>query len=156
MNGAVPGWLFIQQATHSCFKTLFAKRGTMQRYHRGIQQYARHIGKSEGHMASPVDVNWASASVSQLSNVYCSKTLLDNAVFGATILAGCGGGCMTCLVAAHFAASFHIVPLVVFSACCLANGSVSGQLLVQKVAHSRTQTIFAKRGTMQRYHCGIQ
>ena len=32
---------------------------------------------------------------------------------------------MTCLVAACFAASFHIVPFVVFSACHLANGSIT-------------------------------
>ena len=49
MNGAVPGRLFIQEATHSLLKTLFAKRGTTQRYHCGIQQYAGHTGKGKGH-----------------------------------------------------------------------------------------------------------
>ena len=36
-NGAVSGWLFIQKATNSCPKTLFTKRGIMQRYHCRIQ-----------------------------------------------------------------------------------------------------------------------
>ena len=33
------------------------------------------------------------------------------------------------------------------------NGAVSGRLLIQKAAHSHTQTIFEKRGITQRYHC---
>ena len=34
---------------------------------------------------------------------------------------------MTCLVAACFAASFHIVPVVAFSTCCLVNGSIPSE-----------------------------
>ena len=36
------------------------------------------------------------------------------------------------------------------------NGAVPGRLLTQKATYSHTKTIFAKRGTMQRYHCGIK
>ena len=46
---AVSGQLFVQKVTVSCLETPFAKRGTMQRYHYGIQQYARHTGESKGH-----------------------------------------------------------------------------------------------------------
>ena len=56
-----------------------------------------------------------STSTNQLSRVYYLNALLDDAVFGSTILAGCGGGHMTCLVAAHFAALFHVMPLIAFS-----------------------------------------
>ena len=76
-------------------------------------------------IASSMDFDWASTSVSQSSKAYCLNALLDNAVFGSTNLAGCGGGCMTCLIAAHFAASIHVMPFVVFSACCLVNGLVT-------------------------------
>ena len=34
---------------------------------------------------------------------------------------------MTCLVAAHFAASFHVIPLVVFSTHCLVNGLITSE-----------------------------
>ena len=34
--------------------------------------------------------------------------------------------------------------------------AVTGQLFVQKTAHSHAKTLFAKRGTTQRYHCRIQ
>ena len=47
--------------------------------------------------------------------MYCLNSPLDEAVFGSTALAGCGGGHMTCLVAACFAASFHVVLWIVFS-----------------------------------------
>ena len=72
-------------------------------------------------------MDWASASASQLSRVYCLNALLDDTVFGSTTLAGCGGGCMTCLAAAHFAAFFHIILFVVFSACHLANGLITSE-----------------------------
>ena len=49
MNGAVPRQLLVQKVTHSCLKTLFEKRGIVQRYHCGIQQYARHTGEGKGH-----------------------------------------------------------------------------------------------------------
>ena len=78
-------------------------------------------------MASSRGFDWASASASQLSRVYCSNALLDDAVFGSTTLARHGGGHMTCLAAARFAASFHIIPLVVFSTCHLANGSITSE-----------------------------
>ena len=59
---------------------------------------------------------------------YCLNVLLDKAVLGSTTLAGHGGGCMTCLVAACFSASFHIVLLVVFSTCCLENSSITSEI----------------------------
>ena len=34
---------------------------------------------------------------------------------------------MTCLSAAHFATSFHIAPVVAFSVCHLANGSITSE-----------------------------
>ena len=73
-------------------------------------------------MASSDCLGHASALTNRLSRVYCSNALLDDAVFGSTILARCGGGHMTCLVAACSAASFHTMPLIAFSDCCLANG----------------------------------
>ena len=35
---------------------------------------------------------------------------------------------MACLVAARFAASFHIIPLVVFSTCHLANSLITSEM----------------------------
>ena len=78
-------------------------------------------------MASSTGLDYASTSASWLSRVYCSNALLDDAVFGSTTLAGCGGGCMTCLSAAHFAASFHIMPVMAFSAHGLANSSITSE-----------------------------
>ena len=78
-------------------------------------------------MALSACLGCASMLTSQSSRVYCSNVLLDDAVFGSTILAGRGGGCMTCLVAAHFAASFHIMPLIAFSDHCLANGLITSE-----------------------------
>ena len=49
MNGAVSEQLLVQKATNSHPETLFAKRGTTQRYYCGIQQYVGHTGKGEGH-----------------------------------------------------------------------------------------------------------
>ena len=83
-------------------------------------------------MALPMEVGWASASVNWLSNVYCSNTLLDDAVFRATTLVGHGGACMTCLVAACVAALFHIIPFMVFSACCLANSWITSETHTQR------------------------
>ena len=60
-------------------------------------------------------------------NIYCLNELLDDTVFGSTTLAGCRGGHMTCLAAACFAASFHIIPVVAFSTCCLVNGSITSE-----------------------------
>ena len=78
-------------------------------------------------MASSDCLGCFSASTNQLSRVYCLNALLDDAVFGSTILARCGGGCMTCLVAACFAALFHIMPLIAFSDHCLANSSMTSE-----------------------------
>ena len=49
------------------------------------------------------------ASDNRLSSVYCLNVPGDGAVVNSTALTGCGGGCETCLVAAHLAASFHIL-----------------------------------------------
>ena len=68
-----------------------------------------------------------STLANRVSRVYCSNALLDDAGFSSTILAGCGGGHMTCLVAAHFAASFHIMPLIAFSDCHLAKGLMTSE-----------------------------
>ena len=68
-----------------------------------------------------------STSANQVSRVYCLNALLNDAVFGSTILARCGGGHMTCLVAARFAASFHIMPLIAFSNHHLANGLMTSE-----------------------------
>ena len=76
-------------------------------------------------IASSRDLDCASASASWASSVYWLNSPLDEAVFSSTALAGCGGGHVTCLVAAHFAASFHIRLWIMFSDCHLANGSMT-------------------------------
>ena len=43
---------------------------------------------------------------------------------------------MTCLAAAHFAASFHVLPEMAFSDCLLANGSITS------VMHSEVSPAF--------------
>ena len=78
----------------------------------------------------------ASASDSQVSRVYWLNSLLDGAVVSSTALAGCGGGHMTCFAAARFAASFHVALVVVFSDCCLENGSITS------VTHSEVRPAF--------------
>ena len=50
------------------------------------------------------------ASDNRLSSVYCLNFPDDRAVVDSTALTGHGEGCVTCLAAAHFAASFHILP----------------------------------------------
>ena len=64
--------------------------------------------------------------------------LLDNPVFGSTTLAGCGGGRMACLSAACFAALFHIMPVMVFSAHCLVDRAITSEI------HSDEASIFAE------------
>ena len=96
-------------------------------------------------MASSDCLGRTSASTNQLSRVYCSNALLEDAVFGSTILARCGGGRMTCLAAACFAASFHIVSLIAFFNCCLENGSMTSEIHsevrpVCSLSHWRTFT----------------
>ena len=78
-------------------------------------------------MASSAVLDHASMSASQLSRVYCSNAVLDDMVFSSTTLARHGGGRMTCLSAAHIAASFHIMPVMAFSAHCLANDSITSE-----------------------------
>ena len=63
------------------------------------------------------------ASDNQSSSVYCSNVPDDRAVVDSTALPGRGGGCVTCLAAACFAALFNILPEMVFSDHLLGNGS---------------------------------
>ena len=78
----------------------------------------------------------ASTSDSQVSRVYWSNLLLDEAVVGCTALVGCGGSCMTHFAAVCFAVSFHVILWVVFSNCHLANG------LMTSVMHSEVRPAF--------------
>ena len=71
------------------------------------------------------------ASDNQLSSVYCSKVPDDGAVVDSTALTGRGGGCVTCL-----AASFHILPVMVFSDRLLVNSSITS------VMHSEASPAF--------------
>ena len=68
------------------------------------------------------------ASDNQSSSVYCSNVPGDGAVVNSTALMGHGGGRETCLVAACLAASFHVLPDMAFSDCCLANGSITSAM----------------------------
>ena len=70
------------------------------------------------------------------SSVYCSNVPGNGAVVDSTALMGCGGGCMTCLTAARLAASFQILPDMVFSDHLLANGSITS------VMHSEVSPAF--------------
>ena len=70
-------------------------------------------------------------SDNQSSSVYCSNVLDDGAVVDSTALTGCGGGHVTCL-----AASFHILPEMVFSNCLLENSSITS------VTHSEVSPAF--------------
>ena len=76
------------------------------------------------------------ASDNRSSSVYCSNVPDDGAVVDSTALTGCGGGCVTCLRAACFAASFHILPEMAFSNRLLANGSITS------VTHSEVSLAF--------------
>ena len=78
-------------------------------------------------IASSRGLDCASTSVSQASRVYCLNSPISKAVFGSTTLAGHGGGCMTCLVAARFAALFHVLPRIVFSNRHLVNSSMTSE-----------------------------
>ena len=60
------------------------------------------------------------AADNRSSSVYCSNVLGNGAVVNSTALMGRGGGRETCL-----AASFHVLPDMAFSNCCLANGSIT-------------------------------
>ena len=75
-------------------------------------------------------------SDNQSSSVYCSKVPDDGAVVDSTALPGRGGGCVTCLAAAHFAALFHILPEMAFSDRLLVNGSITS------VTHSEVSPAF--------------
>ena len=76
------------------------------------------------------------ASDNQLSSVYCSNVPGDGVVVDSTALTGRGGGHVTCLTAAHLAASFHILPEMAFSNGLLANGSITS------VMHSEVSPAF--------------
>ena len=76
------------------------------------------------------------ASDSRSSSVYCSNVPSDRAVVDSTALTWCGGGHVTCLTAAHLAASFHILPVMVCSNRLLANGSITS------VTHSEVRPAF--------------
>ena len=76
------------------------------------------------------------ASDNQSSSVYCSNVPGDRAVVDSTALTGCGGGHETCLVAAHLAASFHVLPDMAFSNRRLANG------LITSATHSEVSPAF--------------
>ena len=69
-----------------------------------------------------------SAADNRLSSVYCSKVPGDRAVVDSTALMGRGGGRETCLVAAHLAASFHVLPDMAFSDRRLVNGSITSAM----------------------------
>ena len=87
-------------------------------------------------IVSSRDLDCASTSVSQSSSVYWSNSLCNGAVVDPTALNGCGGGCMTCLAAACFAASFDVMPMVAFSNHCLENSSITS------VTHSEVRPAF--------------
>ena len=70
------------------------------------------------------------------SSVYCSNVLGDGAVANSTALMGRGGGRMTCLTAACLAASFHVLPDMVFSDRLLVNS------LITSVMHSEVSPAF--------------
>ena len=65
------------------------------------------------------------ASDNRSSSVYCLNVPCDGAVVDSTALTECGGGRVTCLTAAHFAASFHVLPDMAFSNHRLENGSIT-------------------------------
>ena len=76
------------------------------------------------------------ASDNRSSSVYSSNVPGDRAVVNSTALTGCGGGHETCLVAAHLAASFHVLPDMAFSDCRLVNG------LITSATHSEVSPAF--------------
>ena len=76
------------------------------------------------------------ASDNRSSSVYCSNVPGNGAVVDSTALTGRGGGHMTCLMAVHLAASFHVLPDMVFSDRLLANGSITS------VTHSEVSPAF--------------
>ena len=69
------------------------------------------------------------ASDNQSSSVYCSNVPGDGAVVDSTALMGRGGGRVTCLTAAHLAASFHVLLDMVFSDHLLVNSSITSVML---------------------------
>ena len=87
------------------------------------------------------------ASDNQSSSVYYLKVPDDGAVVNSTALAGYGGGHVTCLSAACLAASFHILPVMAFSNCLLANG------LITSVTHSEVSCKILYILLLKRYIC---
>ena len=65
------------------------------------------------------------ASDNWSSSVYCLKVPDNGGVVDSTALTGHGGGCVTCLAAACLSASFHVLPVIVFSDHLLVNGSIT-------------------------------
>ena len=76
------------------------------------------------------------ASDNRSSSVYCSKVPDNGAVVDSTALPGRGGGHVTCLAAARFAALFHFLPEMVFSDRLLVNSSITS------VTHSEVSPAF--------------
>ena len=76
------------------------------------------------------------ASDNRSSSVYCSNVPDDGAVVDSTALTGHGGGCVTCLATACFAAPFHVLPEMAFSNHLLANSSITS------VTHSEVSPAF--------------
>ena len=70
-------------------------------------------------------------SDNQSSSLYCLNVPDDGTVVSSTALTGCGGGHVTCL-----AASFHVLPVMVFSDHLLMNGSITS------VTHSEVSPAF--------------
>ena len=68
------------------------------------------------------------ASDNRSSSVYCLNVPGDGAVVSSTALTERGGGHVTCLTAARLAASFHVLPDMAFSNCCLANSSITSPM----------------------------
>ena len=102
-----------------------------------LLELATGFASSSTTMASLIGYVCAvAASDNQSSSVYCLKAPSDGAVVDSTALTGCGGGRMTCLTAACLAASFHILPVMVFSDHLLANGSITS------VMHSEVSPAF--------------
>ena len=85
-------------------------------------------GSSTIMASSLVFVCTFAASDNRSSNVYCLNVLGDGAVVVSTALKEHGGGCETCLTAAHLAASFHILPDMAFSNRHLVNSSITSAM----------------------------
>ena len=104
--------------------------------HQGVCPATGFAGSSMIMVSSLGFVCAFAASDNRLSSVYCLNVPDDGAVVNSTALTGCGGGHVTCLAAAHFAASFHVLPEMAFSDRLLVNGSITS------VTHSEVSPAF--------------